>query len=291
MENHSESRRSEAARPVLSEEPDTLQPPITPTVAPEAPPAGALALAPPPAPPACPAETQPDLGKYDWYPVLRRPRADGWTVEVQRRFIEVLADTGSVDQACQEVGRSKSSAYALRRAPGAEGFAAAWRIAIDNAAARALDECFERALVGTDEPVFDRDGQRVGRRFRQSDKLLMFILRAYMPDRFRHAERDSRLTTEPPPAAIAPLQKAITLVEPSRPARPETTMEPDDLEARLRCADILRGGRPRWHTGMKDEEVASPSLGPDFEAALEQAKRSAAGLPSGEQDDDDEHAR
>jgi hypothetical protein len=288
MAHHGESRRSEAANPVLSAEPEVLQPTIAPTVAPEAPPAGALALAPQPEPPARQEEEpQPDPAKYDWYPVLRRPRADGWTVDVQRRFIEILADTGSVDQACQEVGKSKSSAYALRRAPGAEGFAAAWRIAIDNAASRALDECFERALVGTDEPVFDRDGRRVGRRFRQSDKLLMFILRAYMPDRFRHAERDVRAALETPAPAIAPMRKAIAMVEPSRPVRPETTMDADDLDLRLRCADIMQGERPPWHVSTVEQDIASPSIDERFETELENAKRANAGLPPLEEDDDD----
>jgi hypothetical protein len=216
-------------------EPDFLQP----TVAPEAPSAGALAIATPPSTPVTQEDEpagQPDLSPYDWYPVLRRPRADGWTVDVQRRFIEVLADSGSVIEACLTVGKAKSSAYALRRSPGAEGVAAAWRIAIDNAAARALDECFERALVGTDEPVFDRDGRRVGRRLRQSDRLLMFILRAYMPDRFRHAARDVRTPDEPPAPAVEPVQQAIALVEPPRPARPEELMDADTLESRLWCA-------------------------------------------------------
>jgi hypothetical protein len=268
-------------------EPDFLQP----TVAPEAPSAGALAIATPPSTPVTQEDEpagQPDLSPYDWYPVLRRPRADGWTVDVQRRFIEVLADSGSVIEACLTVGKAKSSAYALRRSPGAEGFAAAWRIAIDNAAARALDECFERALVGTDEPVFDRDGRRVGRRLRQSDRLLMFILRAYMPDRFRYAARDVRTPDEPPAPAVEPVQQAIALVEPPRPARPEELMDADTLESRLWCADILEGERPRWHKGVPDDTAAPLAMDEDFETALENAKRAAGGLPPLEADPDDD---
>src|SRR3546814_16376152 len=84
---------------------------------------------------------------------------------------------------------SESSAYRLRRAPGAEAFDRAWGAAIDAAAKKLLDAAFERALVGTDEPVFDRDGNRVGRRLRQSDRLLMFLLRAYGPERFQDRQR------------------------------------------------------------------------------------------------------
>ena len=31
-----------------------------------------------------------DPDQYDWYPILRRPRADGWTPARQRLFIETL---------------------------------------------------------------------------------------------------------------------------------------------------------------------------------------------------------
>src|SRR3546814_20345917 len=83
---------------------------------------------------------------------------------------------------------SESSAYRLRRAPGAEAFDRAWGAAIDAAAKKLLDAAFERALVGTDETVLDRDGNRVGRRLRQSDRLLMFLRRAYGLERVHGAD-------------------------------------------------------------------------------------------------------
>ncbi len=42
-----------------------------------------------------------DPDDYEWRPVVRRPRADGWTPEVQGKFIRALSDTGVVQQACQ----------------------------------------------------------------------------------------------------------------------------------------------------------------------------------------------
>ena len=74
-----------------------------------------------------------DPGDYDWVPIPRRHRTDGWTHAQQRAFIEALADLGSVRKAAFEVRMSARSAYALRRAPGAEGFAAAWDAAIAQA--------------------------------------------------------------------------------------------------------------------------------------------------------------
>ncbi|RYD44727.1 MAG: hypothetical protein EOP63_04730, partial [Sphingomonadales bacterium] len=128
-----------------------------------------------------------DPAAYHWVPVLKKRRKDGWSPDKQRAFIEALADSGSVTTAALCVGMSESSAYRLRRAPGAEAFDRAWGAAIDAASKKLLDAAFERALVGTDEPVFDREGNRVGRRLRQSDRLLMFLIRAYGPDRFQSA--------------------------------------------------------------------------------------------------------
>src|SRR5687767_841383 len=138
-----------------------------------------------------------DPAAYKWLPVLRKPRKDGWTPQRQRDFIAALADTGCVEHAARAVSMTPRSAYRLRREPGAETFAAAWDAALQHAARKLVDLAFDRAIHGTDEPVFDKEGRRIGRRMRQNDRLLMFLLRAYMPERFRHAHRDMRLPDEP----------------------------------------------------------------------------------------------
>lgn len=63
-------------------------------------------------------------------PVPVNPRRDGWTPERQRAFIGALAESGYVSHAAQAVQMTKESAYWLRRRPGAESFAAAWRAAL-----------------------------------------------------------------------------------------------------------------------------------------------------------------
>jgi hypothetical protein len=83
-------------------------------------------------------------------PVPVRPRADGWTPERQRAFIEHLAETLCVDTAAALVGMTGDSARRLRRRPGAEGFAAAW----DAALRRGLSERGRAALI--DEAVNGR---------------------------------------------------------------------------------------------------------------------------------------
>lgn len=101
----------------------------------------------PPAPAALDANGF-DPKDFEWRPVPRRARADGWTPEVQQRFIEALARTGMVERACEEVGMSVSSAYRLRNAPGGEGFARAWAAVLARAADRLLDIAFEQAIEG-----------------------------------------------------------------------------------------------------------------------------------------------
>lgn len=50
-------------------------------------------------------------------PVELRRRYDGWTAEKQNRFLEVLADTGCVTDACRSGGMS-DTAYKLRNRRG-----------------------------------------------------------------------------------------------------------------------------------------------------------------------------
>lgn len=217
-----------------------------------------------------------DPAEYKWVPVLRKPRKDGWTPQRQVEFIAALADTGCVEQAARLVDMTVMSCYRLRRAPGAENFARAWDAAIANAARRLVDLAFDRAIHGSNEPVFDRDGRRVGRRMRQNDRLLMFLLRAYMPDRFRHAHRDMASQQETPPPLVQPLGDALERLEPALPPEPYRLMPPDELETELLCADIADGELPHWYRGKGDAEPpAQDSLGPEFEAALEEAKRAA----------------
>ena len=60
-----------------------------------------------------------------------RARRDGWTAELQRRFILLVARGSGAHEAARQLGRSRQTAYALRRKPGAEEFAAAWDAASD----------------------------------------------------------------------------------------------------------------------------------------------------------------
>lgn len=174
-----------------------------------------------------------DPNEFEWRPVPRRPRADGWTPDVQRRFIQALAETGTVEGACRIVGMSVGSAYRLRNAPGSEGFARAWRDVTVQVAERLLDVCFERAIQGWDEPVFDRDGIRIGAKQRFDHRLAINLLRAYIPERFGGApSRAAR-----PPAE--PVARNIERLGPATPDAPHLLTEPD------RMVDLIDGARGR----------------------------------------------
>ena len=86
------------------------------------------------------------------------------------------------------VGMSENSCYRLRRSPGGENFARAWDVARAHAAHRLIDLAFDRVIDGTDEPVFDKEGNRVGRRMRANHRMHTYLLRAYFPERFRYAQ-------------------------------------------------------------------------------------------------------
>ena len=216
-----------------------------------------------------------DPSRYQWLPVLRKPRKDGWTPQRQQDFVAALADSGCVTEAADAAGMTARSCYRLRRE--SPPFAAAWEAALAHATRRLVDLAFDRAIHGSDEPVFNSKGDCVGRRMRQNDRLLMFLLRAYMPDRFRHAHQDGRGALEPPPPAAVPVAEAILRLEPVRPAEPHRLMAPDELEHALDLAEIGEGRLPHWHRGRGDADPV-PDIAPDpeFERLLAEAKRQAA---------------
>lgn len=224
-----------------------------------------------------------DPALYQWLPVLRKPRKDGWTPQRQRDFIAALADCACVEEAARAAGMTPRSCYNLRRE--SPQFAAAWEAALAHGASKLVDLAFDRAIHGSDEPVFDGNGRRVGRRMRQNDRLMMFLLRAYRPERFRHAHRDGRATDETLPPPAPPVEDAIRLLEPVAPPEPHRLMPPDDLSVALECAEILDGKLPHWHRGRGDAEYdPPPPVDLAFERALENAKREGAGMPPVDED-------
>lgn len=110
-------------------------------------------------------------------------RHDGWTVEKQIAFVEALAETGVVEQACRRVGMSATSAYALRRRPCGAPFREAWEAALDYALHRLEEEVVDRARRGVARPIYYK-GEQVGEWRHFDERLTMFLLRSRRPQRY-----------------------------------------------------------------------------------------------------------
>lgn len=166
---------------------------------------------------------------YDWVPVPRqRNRADGWSFGAQRKFIEVLADSGSVTTAARAVNKSRQACYQLYREPGGEAFARAWDAAIDRAGRALLDATLDRVIHGDEVAVIDKEGHVIHRRTKRSDRLTEFLLRGYFPEKFGRRGDPAAQTAAATPEA-APLHETIAALEPPRPADPFAAMTPNAM--------------------------------------------------------------
>ena len=96
----------------------------------------------------------------DFASIPLRPRHDGWTADRQITFIEALAETACVEEACRRVGMSDSSAYRLRRRPEGAMFREAWDAALDYGLHRLEQAALSRAPNGVTRPIF-RAGEQV----------------------------------------------------------------------------------------------------------------------------------
>jgi hypothetical protein len=116
-------------------------------------------------------------------PIPTRSRHDGWTVDKQHAFIEALAETGIVEEACRRVGMSRTSADNLRRRPCGAPFRRAWEAALDYALYRVEEDAFTRSRHGVARPIFHK-GEQVGEWRHYDERLTMFLLRSRRPARY-----------------------------------------------------------------------------------------------------------
>jgi hypothetical protein len=115
------------------------------------------------------------------------------TKERRERFLQALADSGSVTAAIAVANTSRTRVYALRKAD--PSFASAWEEAEEIATDRLEEEARRRAVDGVPEPlvsagklVRDDDGQPIAVR-RYSDHLLLALLKAHRPPRCERSVR------------------------------------------------------------------------------------------------------
>jgi hypothetical protein len=111
-----------------------------------------------------------------------------WTPALERKFVECLADTGSVTEACKEVSMSRRAAYDHKRRASGLAFRIGWDAAVLLARDVVADELLDRALAGQwTETVKDPETGRT-KRFAQDRPLGLALLSRL--DRMCHTQAD-----------------------------------------------------------------------------------------------------
>ena len=186
-------------------------------------------------------------------PVPRlKDRSNGWKPEIQRAFIEALAETGSVKAACRRVGRTDNGAYQLRRHPEGEGFRAAWDAALDLGIRRLEDALTERAIHGVEVPVFCF-GNLIGHRTVYNDRLGMFMLRNRLPARFAQGGAPKALN------AVGKMELARLKKQWRKEWEDERRREEDekDKEITAGLVDTFEALHRRWYTALSPRARAA----------------------------------
>jgi hypothetical protein len=140
-------------------------------------------------------QQQPSARKIAFEPVRLRVRHDGWTADKQIRFIEALAGSKCVEDACRQVGMTDTSAYRLRNRPCGMQFRRAWDAAMDCQLHRLEQSAIERMINGVPRPIFYK-GEQVGEWRHFDERLTMFLLRSRRPHRY--GKWVDRLPAPPP---------------------------------------------------------------------------------------------
>ena len=97
-------------------------------------------------------------------------------------FLDTLRGTGNVQLAALNADVARQVAYRARDSSAT--FRADWDEALEEARELLEAEARRRAAIGIEEPVFYK-GEVVGHIRKYSDNLLMFLLKAHWPEKFR----------------------------------------------------------------------------------------------------------
>ena len=97
-------------------------------------------------------------------------------------FLDELAKTGNVSASCKKAKIVRSTAYLERET--LKEFSAAWDAALEVATDALELEARRRAAEGVLEPVFYQ-GELVAKVKKYSDTLLIFLLKAHRPEKYR----------------------------------------------------------------------------------------------------------
>ena len=125
-------------------------------------------------PPESPSDTPPlDAIMHDGVDPARYltecHRHDGWTINRQMQFIELLARGFGISASARALGMSLAGVYGLRkRSP---NLARMWDMALEEGRLRNYDVAIARGVDGYTTPVYRR-GKLVGMRHRHDNRML-----------------------------------------------------------------------------------------------------------------------
>ncbi|MEO6581409.1 MAG: hypothetical protein ABIN68_01210 [Sphingomicrobium sp.] len=148
------------------------------------------------------ADLAPPRQVPDFTPAPTRNRHAGWTAARQRTFIERMALTGCVGEACALAGLSSTSFYRLCMKPGADSFVAACNAARVLASTRASAIVWDRAINGRVERFY-KNGELVLERRIPSDHLLTWMLARLDPAQFGSPQAKAHVAATGDPLAKA----------------------------------------------------------------------------------------
>lgn len=131
--------------------------------------------------------------------IPKTPRMKGVPRPWESAFLAHLAQTYNVEASCKKAKISKTEAYRKRRED--PKFAEDWDRAREIGAAALESEAIRRAVEGWLEPIY-HDGEIVGYVRKYSDRLIEFLLRGAMPEKYRERHElsgrvDGNLTLTP----------------------------------------------------------------------------------------------
>ena len=186
----------------------------------------------------------------EFEPVRTRVRWDGWTATRQSDFIQALAESGCVAEACRSVGMSERSAYALRGRVDAVSFRNAWDSALDYAIRRLSDAVLSRAINGVPRAVFFQ-GQQIGENRYYDERLAMFLLRFRDPLRYGKWLERREFSGHPEGAAI-------DLAAAKRAVREDAGLGADEVGERVAQRHAEIGEKMRFAESSKPDGEAPP---------------------------------
>ena len=121
-------------------------------------------------------------------------------------FLSAYAQLGNLSAAAKIAGTERRKHYVWLKD---KRYKAAFADAEEQATERMEQEGWRRAVVGTDKPIYHK-GQKIDTLKEFSDVLLIFLLKARRPDKYRERYEYSG------PGGVAPFQVTIYLPENQR---------------------------------------------------------------------------